>query len=496
MKRRKSPVWICMLSATVLVFAIGTAAIAQQSALPPRIWDIKIGTPVDDLPLSEFVDPACGTNGGPPGSVLAGFDRFAACPEEPTGLREVWFSYNDEFEYIGRAVRDPIQIGRYAANVIFGQQVILSLLVDRTGLVQGYRIISDPHTDPNMRRDAYTLAFHLKIRFGTDGWACTDLPRGEGETPITDRYIKERCEKVIGGQRLTVERRLYFKPGQALFDRHDNQPMENSFESSARLDVVTVDLTAVRNAAPTAERARPVPDPALPREGREAFLAGRTVNCPGCDLSGVNLRGRDLTRANLAGANLTNARLHRAVLRDANLSGANLTDANLNRVRMTNVNFIKANLAGAMLFDADAGRGDFTDADLTGARLGSARMTLAKFVSANLTEADFEAARLSNANLASAKLNGANLHAAILSNANMREVFAEGAVVAEANLRGAVLNAAVLRYSDLYGSDLGDADLSGADFTGSRLLSASLLNSRQEGTIFTGALMPDNTVKP
>ena len=37
---------------------------------------------------------------------------------------------------------------------------------------------------------------------------------------------------------------------------------------------------------------------------REAFLAGKTADCPGCDLSGVRLKRRDLS-----GADLTNAKL-------------------------------------------------------------------------------------------------------------------------------------------------------------------------------------------
>jgi uncharacterized protein YjbI with pentapeptide repeats len=406
----------------------------------------------------------------------------------------VWFSYNDEYEYIGRALRDPLQTGRYAANVIFGQQVVLSLLIDRAGFVQGYRLVSDPHTEPGMRRDAYTLAFHLKVRFGDADWQCTDLPRGEGETPIVDRYIKERCEKIVGMQRVAVERRLYFKAGQSAFDRYENQPMGNAFESSARLDVLPADMSVIARTAPAAPRVRPAPDPALPTEGREAFLAGRTVNCPGCDLSRANLRGRDLSRANLAGATLKDATLHRAILRDANLSGADLTDANLNRTRIVNANFTMATLVGAMLYDADGGRADFTGANMKAARVGSSRLTFAKFAGANLSEADFEGARLSNATLANARFDSANFRSATLSNANLRDAFGEGAVIAEANLRGAQLNAAVLRYSDLYGSDLVDADLSGTDFTGSRLLSAALLNSKQDGTVFSGALMPDNTI--
>src|SRR4030088_3859579 len=62
-----------------------------------------------------------------------------------------------------------------------------------------------------------------------------------------------------------------------------------------------------------------------------AFLAGRSKDCPGCDLSGAKLKRRDLTGANLAGANLSEASLHRSLLRGADLAGADLTRANLNK---------------------------------------------------------------------------------------------------------------------------------------------------------------------
>ena len=41
-------------------------AVAVVAAGRPAIWDVRLGSPVSALP-DEFVDPACGTNGGPPG---------------------------------------------------------------------------------------------------------------------------------------------------------------------------------------------------------------------------------------------------------------------------------------------------------------------------------------------------------------------------------------------------------------------------------------------
>src|SRR5262245_32687971 len=75
-------------AAPILALLCFGAAVAQQ--LPaPRIWDVALGTPVAELPADEFVDPACGSNGGPPARVLASFAEFALCPAEPSGLHEV-----------------------------------------------------------------------------------------------------------------------------------------------------------------------------------------------------------------------------------------------------------------------------------------------------------------------------------------------------------------------------------------------------------------------
>src|SRR2546428_12127537 len=55
---------------------------------------------------------------------------------------------------------------------------------------------------------------------------------------------------------------------------------------------------------------------------REDFLAGRTRECPRCDLSGLNFKRRDLSGADLAGANLKDANFHDARLAGARLAGA------------------------------------------------------------------------------------------------------------------------------------------------------------------------------
>jgi hypothetical protein len=224
----------------VVALLIGPSPVASQSS-PPRIWDIPFGTPVDKLPSEEFVDPACGTNGGPPGLPIATFAQFRDCRTEPSGLREVWFRYDDELEYLARAMRDPDAITHAMANVVLNQPVNFSLLIDDAGLVQGYRIFTDPHAEAALRENAYAVAVAFKTLFGMDAWDCTEIAPKPGEKPIAATYINEVCTKDAGGDLVTVQSRYYYKAGQAFVDPHTGEAMTNAFESSASIEAVRKD---------------------------------------------------------------------------------------------------------------------------------------------------------------------------------------------------------------------------------------------------------------
>lgn len=225
---------LSFLAASALLL---TAAMAAAQAPAPKIWDVTFGTPVAALPLDQFVDTACGTNGGPPARVLKGFAEFAQCARErTTGLHEVWFRYDDEMEYVARARRSDIMIRQYQANSLAGQPIITSLLIDAAGLVQGYRIVNDPRVEAGTRLAAFGLADLFKGIAGL-GLNCTNLPLAAGERPIDDWYLKEVCEKTAEGRVFRIESRRYYKAGQYAVDPNENRPTENLFESSARIEV-------------------------------------------------------------------------------------------------------------------------------------------------------------------------------------------------------------------------------------------------------------------
>jgi hypothetical protein len=222
--------------AALLAFLLSIPATQAQTPAP-KIWDLKLGRPVSDLPLNDFVDPACGTNGGPPARALKNFAEYALCPRDrATGLHEVWFRYDDEMEYIARARRSDIMIRQYQANSLAGQPIITSLLIDDAGLVQGYRVVNDPRAEGDTRLNAFGLADLFKGIAGL-GLACTDLPPAEGERPIEDLFVKEICEKTEDGKVFRVEARRYYKAGQYAVDPNENRLTENEFESSARIEV-------------------------------------------------------------------------------------------------------------------------------------------------------------------------------------------------------------------------------------------------------------------
>jgi hypothetical protein len=226
------------------VLAIGTAfamalaaGSAEAQAPAPKIWDIKLGIPISALPLNDFVDTACGTNGGPPALVLKSFYDFAQCKVEPrTGLHEVWFRYDDEMEYVARARRSDIMVRQYQANALAGQPIVTSLLIDDAGIVQGYRVVNDPRADARSRIGAFGLADIFKGMSATP-LECVDLPPAEGERPIEDLLVKESCESKSDGFVTRVEARRYYKPGQFAVDPNDSRLNENEFESSARIEV-------------------------------------------------------------------------------------------------------------------------------------------------------------------------------------------------------------------------------------------------------------------
>jgi hypothetical protein len=203
-----------------------------------EVWDISLGAKIAELP-DDFMDYACGTNGGPPSTPLTGFKDFRRCRPEPSGLREVYFRFDDELEYWAKANNLAAQMEQYIGTKTYGFPITVSVLIGDDAVVHGIRIVTDPRDPTGDRDEAYLLRNFLNARFGREGWQCEDQPAEPGETPVAGIFIKQRCVKEMddGTHGLLVTRHLR-KPGQAQYDPHSGKETVNQFESTVRFELV------------------------------------------------------------------------------------------------------------------------------------------------------------------------------------------------------------------------------------------------------------------
>jgi hypothetical protein len=221
-----------------LLLAAGASVGAQERAPRLEVWDLRLGSRADQLP-DEFVDLACGNNGGPPSVPLNGWNDFRRCRPEPSGLREVYFRYDDELEYWAKANNLADQMEQYSGTKTYGFPVVVSALIDAQGLLGGIRIISDPRDTSQNRDEAYLLRNFLTARFGRDNWQCQDLALEDGETPVDGVFVKQRCSKRIDDETTaTLATRYLRKPGQSRMDPHTGRETAGQFESTARFELV------------------------------------------------------------------------------------------------------------------------------------------------------------------------------------------------------------------------------------------------------------------
>jgi hypothetical protein len=230
-----------IVTAAVLVVLGATTGHGEE---PPRradIWSLKLGTPAAALPSNDFIDYACGSDGGPPQRPLSGWSDYGTCRPEADGLREVYFRYDDELEYWAKAHRARTLIAQYAGTKVLDFPVILSGLFDADGALAGLRIVTDPQASPQDRKQAYTLSNFFNARYGSDGWDCIDTPAAPGETPVGTLYINRRCTKLANGDmRVVLGTKFLRKPGQAEFSSSGKLTV-GQFESSTRLELFRLD---------------------------------------------------------------------------------------------------------------------------------------------------------------------------------------------------------------------------------------------------------------
>jgi hypothetical protein len=236
-----------VLAAACWLAAPATAQVARRAT----IWDLQIGAPIAAQPKPiEFRGFACGSNGGPPRAPLTGWADFKRCPAEADGLREVYFEYDDENEYIARAHDNDREINRWAGTHEVTFPVVASALFDDAGILKGVRLVTDARpehkndiTEANRRKreDSYVLGGIMASRFNIEpARDCMSLPPAEGESAVGGLFVKQVCERKdqAAGRRIVVRANLYRKPGQNAFNpQMATQLTQGQFESSARVEV-------------------------------------------------------------------------------------------------------------------------------------------------------------------------------------------------------------------------------------------------------------------
>ncbi len=218
----------------------GAAAPDLGTEPPFTIWDVKLGQPVTAAPDSAAAIIACGTNGGPISIELKTFGDWEKCTPEASGLREISFTYDDEKDYIARAME--LEYRALAGGTsVYAHPVVVSVLVDGKAIVQGIRIVTDDHASDNDRRVAVVLSKNFEARFGTWNLACQDIPMREGEQPVGKDFIHQRCTGTNpdgSGQSVMIEGSYLRKKGQEGLSLDTRQVNKGYYESKTRLEVM------------------------------------------------------------------------------------------------------------------------------------------------------------------------------------------------------------------------------------------------------------------
>jgi hypothetical protein len=234
---------VCQLCCAVLVVLAALFITATTNAQPRRdpgeIHGLKLGLKAEKMSTDTFGDLACGSNGGPPRQPIDEWSEFRKCRPEPSGLYEVNARFDDEQEYIGRAIDDPLYAQGRVGTRVAGHPVILSVLFDKDGVLRGIRMVSDPRASITERRMAHMLRLAVINRYDPDGWTCTDLPPAPGESPVGGGvFIKQRCEKRTAQRSLFLETHFLRKPGQSEVDPATREPTSGQFESWTRFELM------------------------------------------------------------------------------------------------------------------------------------------------------------------------------------------------------------------------------------------------------------------
>ena len=180
---------------------------AARGEEPNDLRDLRVGMSINEIPADEYVDLTCAAA---PDRRLAAWAEYRACPADAAGLHAVSFHFNERLNPLAQ-VND-----KYEGTKVAGHPVLLTLLIGGDGMVDAFRIDSDPQARLFWRKKAHLLAGIVKSRYGEEGWECRSAEPEDGETPVGGLFIREHCEKTADGRKLLLDQSLYRRAGQSM----------------------------------------------------------------------------------------------------------------------------------------------------------------------------------------------------------------------------------------------------------------------------------------
>jgi hypothetical protein len=222
---------------TMITLAQGVTCAAQTDGDLGEIHGLRLGLKAQTMTLEGWGELACGSDGGPPRQDISEWSDFKKCRAEANGTHEVYARFDDEDEYVAKALDEPALAGQRIGTRVAGHPVILSALFDDGGVLRSIRMVSDPRGTPAERRMAHLLGDAVIERYGAGDWSCTDFPPSEGESAVGGVFIKRRCTKTAPGKALIAETHLLRKSGQHDIDPDTHEYTHDEFESSTRFEL-------------------------------------------------------------------------------------------------------------------------------------------------------------------------------------------------------------------------------------------------------------------
>ena len=225
----------------LFIFSWNYHCFALELVIRPTfsIWDVELGRNVSELNDAIVGEIGCGTGGGPIGKPLISFKNFKDCDLSISNLYELAFTYDDEKQYIAKALNIQHR-AMTAITTVYSHQVIISILVQPNGEIVGFRIISDPRAQVEQRSRIVALGKVLLNRFSKWDIKCVDKFPEPGEMPVGNLFIKSTCTGLSPD--LSVSLRLdmsYFrKDGQNAVNPETQNINTGYFEGKTHLTIL------------------------------------------------------------------------------------------------------------------------------------------------------------------------------------------------------------------------------------------------------------------